>query len=470
MIIKVTSQAVDLQLPSDLKGVHKPTQNTTLRCRHAPVNGLTYWRAWGDRRMIKEPMPPEPFADHGHDVRMRGFVRRSTVEQALQWLDSCLPPFRVERVPLLEAHKRVLATAVISGVNVPGFARGMMDGFAVQANDTSGSSTYNRLPLEVIGQSLPGQSFGGDVAQGQAVRIMTGAPMPNGADAVVPVEHVDIQQDRILVHAEVPPGKHVGLPGEDIVAGTNVLPAARRLRPQDIGVLSSIGVANVDVLRKPHVRIVATGNELLPPGSVANDYQIADANSPMLAALVERDGGVVDYAGIVSDDRSLILEALQVDADIVITSGGSSVGQEDHVPTLVAEYGELAIHGIAMRPSSPAGLGRMGDRLVFLLPGNPVSCLCAYDFFAGRAIRAMGGLSTDWPYVKQRLPLRRKLVSMVGRVDYARVSVVDGQVEPIAVSGASILSSTTRADGFVVIPADSEGYAANTNVEFYLYD
>jgi molybdopterin molybdotransferase len=137
---------------------------------------------------------------------------------------------------------------------------------------------------------------------------------------------------------------------------------------------------------------------------------------------------------------------------------------------LVAQHGELAIHGIAMRPSSPAGMGRLGGQLVFLLPGNPVSCLCAYDFYAGRAIRRLAGRSPDWPYPCRRLPLGRKLVSQVGRVDYARVRVADGRVEPLATSGASILSSTTAADGFVIVPGDSEGFPAGAMVDVFFYD
>jgi molybdopterin molybdotransferase len=137
---------------------------------------------------------------------------------------------------------------------------------------------------------------------------------------------------------------------------------------------------------------------------------------------------------------------------------------------VLAQHGTLAIHGVAMRPSSPAGMGRLETRLVFLLPGNPVSCLCAYDFFAGRALRGLAGLRRDWPYRSVTLPLRRKLVSEVGRVDYARVAIVAGEVEPIAIAGASILSSTTRADGFVVVPGDSEGVPAHSLVQVWLYD
>jgi molybdopterin molybdotransferase len=146
------------------------------------------------------------------------------------------------------------------------------------------------------------------------------------------------------------------------------------------------------------------------------------------------------------------------------------VGLEDHAPRILAEVGELAVHGVALRPASPTGLGFLGGRPVFLLPGNPVSCLCAYDLFASRAVRGLGGRDRGLPYRSCRLPLARKIVSMVGRVDYARVRVNAGQVEPLAVSGASILSSTTRADGFVLVPADLEGYAPGEEVEVFLYD
>jgi molybdopterin molybdotransferase len=154
---------------------------------------------------------------------------------------------------------------------------------------------------------------------------------------------------------------------------------------------------------------------------------------------------------------------------VVIVSGGSSVGIEDLAPLLVASHGELAVHGIAMRPSSPTGFGRIEHRLVFLLPGNPVSALCAYDFFAGRAIRALGGGSRDWPYTSVRATLTRKISSPIGRLDYARVRLTGSAVEPLSVSGASVLSSTTRADGFVIVDDDSEGFAAGSDVDVWLY-
>jgi molybdopterin molybdotransferase len=292
---------------------------------------------------------------------------------------------------------------------------------------------------------------------------------------VLPAEFVEVHNpaeaglDGIHALESVSPGKNIGRVGEDIARGAQILERGRILRPQDLGVLSSVGQGQVSVVRRPRVRLVITGNELLPAGSRPEGVHIADANGPMLAALVERDGGVVDSPGLVRDDGQAILDALTAAADVIVVSGGSSVGVEDLAPMLVAEHGELPIHGIAMRPSSPTGLGRIGHRLVFLLPGNPVSSLCAYDFFAGRAIRALGGRDKSWPYRSIRATLRRKVSSPIGRLDYARVKLVEGLVEPIAVGGASVLSSTTRADGFVIVGDDSEGLAAGTEVDVWLY-
>jgi molybdopterin molybdotransferase len=156
--------------------------------------------------------------------------------------------------------------------------------------------------------------------------------------------------------------------------------------------------------------------------------------------------------------------------DVLLISGGSSVGQEDHAPRVLSQLGELPVHGVALRPASPTGLGFFGNRPVLLLPGNPVSCLCAYDLFAGRVVRRLGGRSDALPYPACRLPLARKIASMVGRVDYVRVLVRHGQAEPLAVSGASLLSSTTRADGFVLVPADLEGYPEGAEVCVFCYD
>ena len=282
------------------------------------------------------------------------------------------------------------------------------------------------------------------------------------------VDGPDSPQLRVL--SAVSPGKHVGQRGEDVQAGQRVLAKGRALRPQDLGLLSSIGLAEALVHRRPRVAIIATGSELLPPGSPPAGCRIADANTPMLTALSRRDGGEVVATRLVEDDPQKILAAARQEADVLLVSGGSSVGEEDHAPLLLARHGSLAIHGVAMRPSSPTGMGRLDAALVFLLPGNPVSCLCGYDFFAGRAIRALGGGKRDWPYRRRRVQLERKISSQVGRVDYARVRIVDDLAAPLAIGGASILTSTTRADGFVIVPGDSEGFPPGAVVDVFLYD
>ncbi|MFO0913891.1 MAG: gephyrin-like molybdotransferase Glp [Pirellulales bacterium] len=413
-------------------------------------------------------MPPERHPNA--DVRMRGFAVRSPVDSVWRWLDQHLAPLPVERVPLDQAARRVLAESIAAPCDVPHFTRGMMDGYAVRTVDTQGASSYQGLVLKVVGQALPGQPFAGEVTPGTAVRIMTGAPLPVGADCVVPAEFTSALGDQIEVLEELTPGKHLGLPGEDVRQGETVLAAGRRLRPTDLGLLSSLGVNSLPVVRAPQVVVLITGNEILPSGTPPTGPRIADANGPMLAALVQRDGGRLVSRRMIPDDPQQISDALQSEADVILVSGGSSVGQEDHAPRLVAEAGELIFHGVAMRPSSPTGLGRIGNRLVFLLPGNPVSCLAAYDFFAGRAIRMLGGARAEWPYVCQSLPLTRKLTSPLGRTDYARVRRTGDGVEPLAISGAAILSSVARADGFVVVPENSEGFAAGSLVDVFLYD
>ena len=405
------------------------------------------------------------------DVRMTGFATRTLVADAVKWIDATARPRDAISLPLAECAGRILSTDVVAPMSVPEFARSAMDGYAVRAAETTGAGDYNPLPLIIRGDAFPGRAFPGEVDPGTCVRIMTGAPLPSGADAVVPVEFAQESGAIVNILAPVPRGKHVGTPGEDVQSGQTLLPRGRRLRPQDVAILASVGLSRADVIRQPHVMILATGNELVAPGDVRQPYQIYDANSSMRRGLVERDGGIVQTARILPDGRDILREALSTStADLILLSGGSSVGAEDHAPTLVRELGELPIHGLAMRPSSPAGMGRIGSSLVFLLPGNPVSCLCAYDFFAGRALRQLAGRSAEWPYPTVHAVLDRKLVSAVGRLDYARVRIVDQKVEPIALSGASVLSSTVRADGFVVIPEDLEGYPAGTPVTVHLYD
>lgn len=423
-------------------------------------------------------------------MRLRGFAARADVAEVESFLAAASAPLPAEPVELLACAGRVLAEDVRAAVSVPGFARSAMDGFALRGADSFGASDYDPVSLKVLGQSLPGRPFTGRVDAGEAVRIMTGAPLPEGADAVAMAEVCEERGDVVAVTEPVAPQKNVGAIGEDIRAGDTVLRAGRRLRPQDAGLLASIGVARVPCHRRPRVQLLITGDELLPPGATPSGSCIVDSNSVLLRALVARDGGAALASTPLPDRRDVIARALgSSDADVILVSGGSSVGIEDHAPGLVAELGRLDFHGIAMRPSSPAGVGRIprrampgrgadsaadvrpaGEALVFLLPGNPVSCLCAYEFFAGPVIRALGGRSRAWPHRRVRLPLARKIASQIGRVDYVRVTIENGRVVPLAISGASILSSTVRAAGCVIVPRGREGMAEGEDVDVLLYD
>lgn len=405
------------------------------------------------------------------DVRMRGFRERTSVDEALRIALAGAAPLPAEDVAVTRCAGRVLADAVTSEVDVPPFRRAAMDGYAVRAEDTFGATDYDPVRLALVGESMPGTGFGGEVPPRSACRIMTGAPVPAGADAVVRAEAAREDGGDVLALEAVPPGKNVGRVGEDVARGRRLFDPGRVLRPQDAGVLASIGHGTVAVVRRPRVRIVLTGNELLPPGERPDGARIVDSNSVMLAALVARDGGEALDPLRLPDDRDALRAVLaESGADVVLVAGGSSVGREDYAPMLVRELGELPVHGIAVRPASPTGVGRIGDARVFLLPGNPVSCLSAYDLFAGPVIRVLAGRCAAWPHRTVRLPAARPVVSEIGRTDYARVRIVDGRVEPLAVSGASVLTSTTRADGFVLVASGSEGFAEGDEVEVFLYD
>ncbi|QHE88784.1 molybdopterin molybdotransferase MoeA [Hydrogenophaga sp. BPS33] len=402
---------------------------------------------------------------------MRGFAQRVEVATALAWIDHSARTLPAESVPMERVTARVLAADVTATMAVPEFDRSAMDGYGLRAHETTGAGEYNPIEFPVVGAAFPGRPFEGAVAPHSAVRIMTGAPVPQGVDAVVPAEYASEVDGVLTITRAVAPGQHVGHVGEDIALGATALRTGRRLRPQDAGLAASLGLTHLQVVRRPRVRLLVTGNEVRAAGEPKRPHEIYDANSMMLRGLVERDGGTIESHLRLGDEPQAIAAALSsVGADVVLISGGSSVGAEDHAPRLLAEAGELAIHGIAMRPSSPAGMGRVGDTLVFLLPGNPVSCLCAYDFFAGRAIRLLGGRPADWPYRRTQATVARKIVSQVGRVDYVRVKLGDEGLEPLALSGASMLSSTTRADGFVVVPAESEGHGPGSDVTVHLYE
>lgn len=411
------------------------------------------------------------------DVRMKGFRQRTSVAAALVELERRTHALAAERVSIAEAAGRVSASDVVAEVSVPHFARSAMDGYALAGESSFGASAYAPVRLPIVGEARPGRPYAEAIHRGEAVRIATGAKVPEGADAVLMAEHASEVESMgawlLEVGEPVPPGKNVGAIGEDVPSGTTVVKRGRRLRPEDVGVLASVGAAEILVVRRPAVRIVITGDEILPPGSAPTGTCIVDANSLMLDALGRRDGAASVAIAYVEDRRERVRDAIAgASEEVVLISGGSSVGPEDHAPLVLAEIGEVAVHGVAMRPASPAGFGFFGDGLrqvAFLLPGNPVSCLCAYEFFAGPAIRALGGRPRAWPHARKRCQVARRIVSALGRTDYVRVAVEGDRVTPIMTSGASILSSTTRADGVVIVGEDEEGYGEDAWVEVLLY-
>jgi molybdopterin molybdotransferase len=413
------------------------------------------------------------------DVRMRGFRSRAAVADVLALLGARAEQLPGAVVSASESAGRVLAEAVASAVDVPGFARAAMDGFAVRASDTAGAAPDAPRTLRHVGEALPARPFAGEVGPGEAVRIMPGAPVPPGADAVLMAEFARLEGGRVLAREPVGVRKHVVRVGEDVAKGSAVLPAGRRLRPQDVGLLASIGAASVSAVRKPRVAILVTGDELLPPGSAPTGFQIVDSNSPMLAALAARDGAEVLPVRRVRDDFSVIRDAVlaaSAEADVVLASGGTSVGTEDHMPRVAAELGELAVHGVALRPAGPLGVGFLpsphtphASLPLFLIPGNPASCLCAYDLFAGRVVRRLGGRSWELPYRRATFALAAEVTSAAGRVDYVRVKVEGGRAVPIS-RGASSLSSAVAADGFLLVPPDRDRLAPGESAEVWLYD
>jgi molybdopterin molybdotransferase len=404
---------------------------------------------------------------------MRGFVERTDLEHGLDKLRSIIRPLvDREQVPLGDSLDRVLASDLVADRNVPGFNKSAVDGYALRGEDTFGATAAAPLSLELVGELLPGSGPQLVVAPGRTARIMTGAPVPEGADAVLMAEYASERDGSVLVSAPVTPGRNVAREGEDIRNGTTVLHRGRLLQPQDLGVMASLGRVQVPVVRRPKVALASTGNELIGPGQAGSTGggQVVDSNSIVLEALLRRHGAVAHGLGIVRDDPEALTEVLLgFQGDLLITTGATSVGREDYLPGLLAEHGELLVHGVNIRPGSPVGFGRLGQRPVMLLPGNPVAVMVCFDMLVRPMLMRMLGLPEARRDRTRKLPLRRKLASELNRIDHVRVRVVEDGVEPLRSGGAGVLSAMSRADGFVVIEKDLEGIEAGELVEVHLF-
>jgi molybdopterin molybdotransferase len=400
-------------------------------------------------------------------------MEKTDLESALKLLRSCIEPLGEESVRVEQALGRTLARDIISADEVPAFDKSAMDGYALRAAETFGASPSDPISFRVIGEVFPGEVGDIHVGPHEAVRIMTGSAFPAGADAVLMAEQTTDRGDEVLVHGSVVPGRNVARAGEDIHKDDRVLERGRVLRPQDLGLLASIRLSELPVTRRPVVGILCTGNELVEPDSAEAGLpgRVVNSNRYTLEGLVRQAGGQPNVLGIQRDDRELLRSTLEeFDGDILLTTGATSVGKEDYLPGLLAELGELLVHGVNIRPASPLGFGRLGKALAVLLPGNPVAAIVGFDVFVRPALqRQLGQRERRWNR-RTSGKLRRKLASALNRTDFVRVQLMgEGEVEPFRSGGAGILTSVTRADGFVIVPRDEEGFEAGTEVEVYLF-
>lgn len=388
------------------------------------------------------------------------FKERTPFNEALNTFLRAIPPIEeTEVTPIKEAYGRVVAQDIVAPRDEPVYRRAAMDGYAVVAEDTSGASSRSPAILQV----------GNEARHGIATRVHTGSKMPDNADAVVMVEDTERLGDVVEVRTQVHPFENVGAKGEDVHRGELLFTPGHRLRAADIGLLASLEVPDVTLFRRPDVAIIPTGEELVTkkPG----DGEVVETNGLMNTFLVEQWGARCRYRQIVPDNPGLIEAALlnDADADLILTTGGTSVGIRDLVPDAVNKLGRILVHGVAISPGKPTALGLIGRTPVACLPGFPVACLVASYAFVKPAINHL--VHTERTYEPTVTgTLARKITGKAGSRTYVRVTIQDGVVEPIMASGSGILSSMAKANGFLIIPENVEGYEKGQHVEVMLID
>jgi len=382
-----------------------------------------------------------------------------------------------EAVPLASGLGRVLARDVVSTVDLPPFDRSAVDGWAVRAANVAAAKPDRPERLSLLGEVRMGQAADVAVAPGGCVRIPTGGMLPAGADAVVMQEQTEVDGATVLVRRAVRARENVVGRGEDVRAGTVVLRRGRRLRPADLGILAGLGLVEVDVALPPRVTILGTGDEVLAPGQPLTPGRVRDMNGLALAGAVQAAGGIATLLGVVVDEGPAVEAALRravVDHEMVLVSGGSSVGERDVVADAIRALGPpgIIVHGVAVRPGKPTVLAIAGTVPVIGLPGNPVSALVIFDLFARPILEQMLGIDPSvrpWDMVGARLAA--PLASAEGREDHRRVRLEsrrDGIWAVPLPAGSQILTSLTGADGIVVVPPESAGFAEGDVVEVRL--
>lgn len=390
-----------------------------------------------------------------------------TVDQALQRiLEQCGPVAGSESVGLNDALDRILATAVTARLDVPPARNSAMDGYAFSGNEGQAGTR-----LRIAGVSAAGHPWEGTLKAGECVRILTGAVVPETADTVVMQERVAVRDGVITLEADCAPGSNVRHPGEDTRAGTEILSRGRRVTPADIGLLASQGIGEVRVVRRPRVVFFTTGDELAPLGQPLKHGQIHDSNRYTLRALLSRYPlEFIDF-GVVADTEQAVREALfraSETADLILTTGGVSVGDADFVTRLLQQEGEVGFWKVAMKPGRPLAFGRFGQALFLGLPGNPVSVMATFSLFARPALLRLCGTEPEAPWTL-RARLLEDLRKSPGRTDFQRgiLERAGGEwtVRSTGGQGSHQLRSMSLANAYIVLPNESRGAAAGDEVD-----
>ena len=395
-------------------------------------------------------------------------------ERALEKIFARVKPVsETESLPLRAALGRVLATDIKSGINVPSGRNSAMDGYAINAAalPATGAAT-----LKLAGASFAGKPFNGRLGRGECVRIMTGAILPEGSDTVIMQEAVETIAGGIRIDAAVKPGDNVREAGEDLARGDRVLEKGARLTPADLGVLASLGLAEVAVSRNLKVAFFSTGDELRSVGEPLEDGLIYDSNRYTLHGMLARLGVEIIDLGIVRDEPELMEQAFlkaRDKADILITSGGVSVGEADYVKETLRARGEVDFWKVAMKPGRPLTFGKLGDTCFFGLPGNPVSVMVTFYQFVQPAIKKMLGETVTAPITLQA-PCASRLKKRPGRVEYQRGILTRDKsgrftVQKTGAQDSGILSSMAAANCFIVLPIDNDGVEPGDNVAVQLF-
>ena len=404
-------------------------------------------------------------------TKMRPLRETISLDEARARIEAAVHPIdRTERLPLAGVGGRVLAENVVATADVPPFARAAMDGYAVRAADSLGATRDQPRVVKRIDTLFTGQVSQRTVGPGECIEIATGAPMPPGADAVVIVEDTDGEASgAVRVFAAVSPRQNVGPQGADIRSGQSVLQAGATLTPARVGALAALGLADVTVYARPRVAILSTGSEIVEPGRPLRPAQIYDINRFTLAAVAAEHGGVpcaYRTANDTIEDLSRALDACLQD-DLLVFSGGSSVGERDLLMDLLAARGRVIFHGIAVKPGKPTAFGTVAGKPFFGMPGYPTSCLSNAYVLLAPALRRMARLAPQTTRTLA-LPLSHRIASAPGRHQFYTVRIVDGTAVP-AFKASGDITSMSQADGYIEIPAGAELVEAGDIVEVRLF-